>query len=248
MIAHQIREHLEANALISPNQYGFRRNHSTQSLILQLTDKWLKIIDNTTGDKYVCLIGLDLKKDFDYVDHTLLLYKINNYFNFHSTSIKLMTSYLTQRHQRVKINGTISTTMKIHSGVPQSSIFGPLMFIMFNNDITATNPCYLFADDCIFEQYGDKPETTITNNNNLLPTVAHWYRNNLKKLNTTKTSVKILVETNHLPPVITEGETATFTFTLKYLGLILDTSLNWNEHIAHVKRKIVPVIWKFGQI
>ena len=62
VIAHKIREHLEDNTLISPNQYGFRRNHSTQSLLLQLTNKWMHILDNTTGDKYVCLIALDIKK------------------------------------------------------------------------------------------------------------------------------------------------------------------------------------------
>ena len=144
-----IRERLEANTPISPNQYSFRRNHSTQLFLLQLTNKWLKILDNTVRYQYVCLIALDIKKAFDSVDHTFLLYKMNNYFNFHSTSIKLMTSYLTQRHQRVKIDGIISTTMKIHSGVPQCSILGPLMFIMFINDLTATSPCYLSADDCI---------------------------------------------------------------------------------------------------
>ena len=64
VIAHQIREHLEDNTRISPNQYGFRRNHSTQSLLLQLTNKSMHILDNTTGDKYVCLIALDIKKSF----------------------------------------------------------------------------------------------------------------------------------------------------------------------------------------
>ena len=83
-IAHQIHEHLEANTLISPNQCGFRRNHSTQSLLRQLTKKWLKIMDNTIGDRFNS--PRYEKKAFDYVDHTLLLYKTINYFNLHPTS------------------------------------------------------------------------------------------------------------------------------------------------------------------
>ena len=83
-----------------------------------------------------------------------LLYKMSKYFNYHISSIKLMSSYLTPRYQRVQVNGTISITLPVNTGVPQGSILGPLMFIMFINDLTEVCTYYLFADDCIIEQYG----------------------------------------------------------------------------------------------
>ena len=251
-IASQIRNHLESNSLISKNQYGFREKHSTQSLLLQLTNKWLKILDNKAGDRYICLTALDIKKAFDSVDHNLLLYKMNKLFDFHKSSVKLMESYITSRHQSVKTNGVISNSMLIKSGVPQGSVLGPLMFIMFVNDLTNTCSCYLFADDYIIEHYGKTPTLSIEKTNHSLLTVAHWYKTNLLKLNTQKTSVMILankpVNCDELPRVIIEGDAASFTCTMKYLGLHLDTSLNWNTHIIRIKSKIIPLIRKFGHI
>ena len=252
IITYQIRSYLETNSLISPKQFGFREHHSTQSLLLQLTNKWLKSLDNITGEKYICLTTLDIKKAFDSVDHELLLYKMCNLFNFHSSTTKLMANYLTSRCQYLKTNGVISTRMPVLSGVPQGSVLGPLMFIMFVNDLAHTCPCYLFADDCIIEQYGNTPIDAVTSTNELLPTVAKWYENNLLKLNTSKTYVLMLanrqIDTDQLPPVVINGNTATYTNSFKYLGLHLDTTLSWNEHIACTKNKILPVISKFARI
>ena len=97
-----MRHYLESNILIAPTQYGFRQNHSAQSLLLQLSNKWLKILDNTSGDRYICLTALDVKKAFDTVDHHLLLSKMANYFKFHPSAIELMSSYLKACAQRFR--------------------------------------------------------------------------------------------------------------------------------------------------
>ena len=180
------------------------------------------------------------------------MYKMANYFNFHPTSIRLMESYLTSRRQCVNTNGVVSNSLPIQSGVPQGSVLGPLLFIMFINDITKVCPCYLFADDCIIEQFGETPTLAINKTNNLLPSITTWYTNNLLKLNTKKTTAMIIsnrqVDTNTLPHITIDGHNALFSPTMKYLGLIIDNSLNWNDHVASIKKKVMPLIWKFSQI
>ena len=146
------------------------------------------VTDNKVGNRYICLTALDIKKAFDTVDHNLLLSKLANHFNFHSSSIKLIHSYLSSRNQSVKINNVTSNPLLITTGIPQGSILGPLLFIMFINAITNSCLCYLFADDCIIEEAGESPTSAISKTNQTLPQVLNWYTRNLLKINTDKTS------------------------------------------------------------
>ena len=174
------------------------------------------------------------------------------YFNFHKFIIQLISSYLTPRQQCLQVNGVISQTMHVTSGVPQGSALGPFFFIMFVNDLTKECPCYLFADDCIVEQHGEPPLSAIAKTNILLPKISKWYSDNPLKLNAAKTSVLIVankrLDTDNLNPVILQGKIATFTKTMKYLGLPLDASLTWKDHIAKTKVKIMPMVWKFAKL
>ena len=248
----QINEYLEKTHLISPHQYGFRQKHSTQSLLLQLTNRWLQILDNTVGDRYICLTALDIKKAFDTVDHNLLLSKLANHFNFHSSSIKLIHNYLSSRIQSVKINNVTSNSHLITTGIPQGSILGPLLFIMFINDITNSCLCYLFADDCIIEESGESPTSAIAKMNEKLPRVINWYTNNLLKINTDKTSVILLsnktTDMTILNNVQINGRPVLFSNYIKYLGLHVDNHLNWNGHIRMTKNKIMPIVWNFSRV
>ena len=111
--------------------------------------------------------------------------------------------------------------------------------------------CYLFADDCIVEQHGETPQSAIAKTNNL-PKISKWHSDNLLKLNAAKTSVLIVankrLDTDNLNPVILQGKIATFTKTMKYLGLHLDAALTWKDHIAKTKVKIMPMVWKFAKL
>lgn len=201
---------------------------------------------------YICLTALDIKKAFDTVDHNILLSKLANHFHFHPSSIKLMSSYLCSRKQSVKANNTISQPLPVTSGVPQGSILGPILFIMFINDITSTCQCYLYADDCIIEQTGNTPSDAVAHTNQIMPDITKWYQNNLLKINAEKTSVILLsnktINPVHLRHVRMHGQNATFTSTMKYLGIYLDTSLNWNEHVRLTKSKVMPIVWNFSKI
>ena len=184
------KNHYLSNTLISRNQL----THISKAVRVPRTPLHTitPVNNNITGEQYSCLTTLDIKKAFDSVDHELLLYKMCNLFNFHSSTIKLMANYLTSRCQYLKTYGAISTRMPVLSGVPQGSVLGQLMFIMFVNNLAHTCPCYLFADDCVIEQCGNTLFDAVTTTNELLPTAAKWYENNLLKLNTSKTYVMML--------------------------------------------------------
>ena len=152
-VADLLKAHLE-HILLYTLQSGFRLGHSTQSLLLRLTDSWYKSLDK--GD-YVGVVFLDISKAFDTVNHQLLLHKLQT--QFHLSPSLLLESYLHQRNQVVLANGSQSASGDIPSGVPQGSILGPIFFSMFINNLPAavnsSVTTALFADDSTFSTPGN---------------------------------------------------------------------------------------------
>ena len=134
--------HLLKYKLLSTEQSGFRPGHSTQDVLLCVTDSWLKAIDD---GKYVGAVFLDLAKAFDCVDHEILLKKLTCY-GVRGDALKWMQSFLYGRFQRVSLHGTLSAKGEIKVGVPQG--FGPLLFSIYVNDLpTAITDVDVNADD-----------------------------------------------------------------------------------------------------
>ena len=132
--------------IIILEQYGFLPKHSTTHALIDVIDNIRKHIDK---GEYVLGIYLDLKKAFDTVNHNILLKKLEHY-GFRGHSNNLIKSYLSDRYQYTVVNGKKSTTKKIETGVPQGSVLGPLLFLIYVNDITTcVKDCKttLFADD-----------------------------------------------------------------------------------------------------
>ena len=132
--------------LLYPFQFGFQKNHSTNMALITLVDKISDALEN--GDK-VLGVFLDFSKAFDTVDHSILLKKLD-FYGFRGVVLKWLSNYLQIRKQYVFYNNTKSDYKPISCGVPQGSILGPLLFLLYINDITnVSNKLFLllFADD-----------------------------------------------------------------------------------------------------
>ena len=126
LVCKQLNTFLENNNIIAKNQSGFRRNHSTETSLLQSTETWLKSMDQGQING---VIFLDLKKAFDTVDHQILLSKLQAY-GIRGLTLKWFQSYLDQRKQICMLNNFKSDTETICCGVPQGSNLGPLLFLI----------------------------------------------------------------------------------------------------------------------
>ena len=142
----QLYDFLQEHNILFQNQFGFRKNNSTTFALLQITDKIKETIDNK---KYGCGIFIDLSKAFDTVNYEILLRKMEHY-GIRGVALDWFTSYLSNRKQYVYLNGEPSQLDNTTCGVPQGSVLGPLLFLIYINDlpnISEVLQFYLFADD-----------------------------------------------------------------------------------------------------
>ena len=123
--------YLSSNSLLRSTQSGFRPNHSCETSLLQMINKWLGAINNS---EMIGMVMIDFRKAFDLVDHTLLLKKLK-YYKISEETISWFSSYLLGRKQKVFVNNTLSEAENIICGVPQGSILGPVLFLIFMNDL-----------------------------------------------------------------------------------------------------------------
>ena len=227
--------------ILSDNQFGFRKQHSTEYALTLLYDKVSLAIDNK---EFTVGIFIDLSKAFDTVDHTILLNKLQHY-GIRGVAHEWFSNYLNNREQFVKFNETISSRRTIKCGVPQGSILGPLLFLIYINDLCSVSKALdfvLFADDTnIFFSHKNINVLEKTLNEELIK-LNDWCRANKLSINYKKSNY-ILFKPRQ--------KKETFEIDLKFdqttiervketmfLGIIIDEALSWKSHITNIARKI----------
>ena len=193
-------------------------------------------------------ILLDLKKAFDTVDHRILLRKLYAY-GIRGALLKWFESYLTGRTQYVAFNGTNSDIHYVKCGVPQGSILGLLLFILYMNDICSVSKLLftlLYADDTCVMLSGKDLNDLIAVLNVELISLCDWLKSNNLSLNTQKTFFMVFhrarLKSANCNDLVIDNTSITRVYSAKYLGIIIDVKFNWIEHITYIKNNISKAI------
>ena len=207
--------------------------------LIEIVDNIKTAIDN---NKYVCGIFLDLTKAFDTVNHQILLDKLHHY-GVRGIVHNLFKSYLSNRKQFVKVNNTTSEYLPTNCGVPQGSVLGPLLFLIYVNDIANLSPLgsiRLFADDTnIFIEHENIEQLQI-DAQSVLEYIYKWFGDNRLTVNTSKSNFSIFTITykrnnNLIPDSLASNKgTILISDSTKYLGVTIDDNLNWKKHVNNV--------------
>ncbi|MCG8113294.1 MAG: reverse transcriptase family protein, partial [Candidatus Thiodiazotropha taylori] len=233
-----LMRYLNKYEVLHESQSGFRQKHSCQTALIKLVDHWMTCIDN--GD-IVGTLFVDFRKAFDLVDHATLIKKLSLY-KICSLTLKWFESYLSCRQQMIVGDDGPTAFTQVRSGVPQGSILGPTLFLLFINDLPLFLEhcfCDLFADDATFHTHSkdiDSIETYLqTDFNN----GQRWGIGNKMQINYKKTSCMTAGTRNKLannrPLNINAGDTRIETVSKqKLLGVYIDENLSWSAHIDHL--------------
>ena len=236
----RLYEFFEEHNILYEFQFGFRKRMSTGHSLVEITEEIKESIDN---GKFGCGIFIDLKKAFDTVNHKILLTKLEHY-GVRGALLKWFESYLTDRRQYVFHNGVASDMKTLTCGVPQGSVLGPLLFLIYVNDLPNISDklrFFLFADDTnIYYDSHDLIELEKTVNQELRK-LSQWLNINRLALNVGKTNFVIFRANKkiyHNVTLIMNRKAIEQKDHVKYLGVLMDEHLNWKKQIANVTKKI----------
>ena len=191
----QLYDYFVVNNLLSQNQFGFRQFHSTASALLDSTNEWFINMDR---GQFNIAVFLDLQKAFDTINHNLLIKKLDLY-GLQKPALNLLGSYLENRFQMCTVNGVLSKKNLVTCGIPQGSILGPLLFLIYINDLPTSlehSSSRMFADDTTLTVSGKSLHDVEVAINHDLSNVNQWLCANKLSLNLVKTEY-ILIGSRH---------------------------------------------------
>ena len=230
---------LDKYSILCENQYGFRPGRSCEHALLNAKDT---ILNSMSKKQVTLLLLIDFSKAFDLVDHSILLRKLDHY-GIRGQALNWFKSYLTNRKQFVSIGSSKSSTNQILYGVPQGSILGPLLFIIYINDLPQISDIakfIMYADDANIFLTGENLNEVYNKLITLSDALVKWVDNNGLALNLKKTNYMIFSRQRNLNyrDVTISGVTIERKTEARFLGVIIDDKLNWSYHISAMKMKM----------
>jgi Reverse transcriptase (RNA-dependent DNA polymerase) len=264
IVSIKLTNHLETHNIIDPLQFGFQRGLSTEHSLLHLT----KFVGDAMNDnKFSIGVFLDLKKAFDVVSHEILLKKLS-YYGIKNNVLSWFASYLNNRKQCVDINGNFSKPRHINISVMQGSVLGPILFLIFINDLTkaTTLKTLLFADDACSLHADKNLKNLIVKVNTELQKIANWFSANKLVVNVKKCKYIIFHTkgkkldfegqevflnlndrngTQHEEKIIKLDRISNSSSEkyYKYLGILIDENLNFNAHTDYLCNKLSKALY-----
>ena len=241
VVKEQLVSFLTQYSLLSPNQFAYIKGRSTQLALHTMTDKWLQSIDSgeITG---ACF--LDLSKCFDTVSHSILLEKLKT-SGIMNTELKWFDSYLAGRTQVVRCNGSISKPCHLPIGVPQGTVLGSLLFILYANDLPdnlSTGTSIMYADDITLFYSAKSLQTVESCLQKCVNKTISWLKSNKLAVNPSKSNSMLIGTRQRIKKstlnISINDCTVKFTNTFNLLGVIIDNNLSWKDHIIHISKKL----------
>lgn len=259
VVAKQVKLHLDKNKLGNSFQSAYKNGHSTETALLCVKND----IDLALSEgKPVALVLLDLSAAFDTIDHNGLLNCLKNWFGFNYTVLNWFKSYLSDRHQSIKIGNTFSDPCKLNFGVPQGSVLGPLLFSMYTYPLSKIISSYegikfhFYADDTqVYIHLNSENNAAVFSNlNKCLLDIQNWMGSNKLKLNPDKTEFILFgskTQRKQLSkgfPVDILGSMLSPTEKVRNLGVVFDADSSFSSHVAFVCKSCFVSLRDFRRI
>lgn len=233
IISSNMWSHIDNYNIVTENQHGFRKNLNTTTQLLHVTHRAAEALDQKRNYN---IVSFDFTKAFDRVPHELLVYKLARY-SFDKTCVQWISDWLKGRSSVVSANGHLSKEFEVCSGVPQGSVLGPLLFLLYINDIHTNvihSDCRLYADDTLLS-------CDITNDPTLLQkdvdSLFDWACSWGMVFNPRKCVHIQIGKTEPENTVILGSEPIPTSDCVKYLGVHIQSDLKWNKHISNITAK-----------
>ena len=250
VVLKQLDTHMSLHNLHCDQQFGYKKNHSTELLLLNMMDDVFKACDNSMG---VVVIQIDLSSAFDTVDHDKLIFILENDMHVTGTALKWFKSFLYNRSQSVKIMEAISDVLPVSYGVPQGSVLGPFLYNIYDHGLNNVFQKSRFSNNGYADDnYGSKwfssffqYETLIIDVPNCISNINEYMNDHFLKLNETKTSAIIFGSKLFLKKIslngtiLHTGEVIMFKNSIKHLGFLLDKSLEFELQINQVFQVVI---------